>query len=91
LSYGRDRKSVDGSGGGGWPGLTGGLAGLVYILASVLGRNRPAFALGAWLVIAGASCAWQAPADILATCALAGGGGFLLIAVIETRLRAYDS
>ena len=67
------------------------LAGLTYILASVLGRNRPAFALGAWLVIAGASCAWQAPVTILATCALAGGGAFLLIAVIETRLRAHAS
>ncbi len=66
------------------------LAGLIYILASVLGRNRPAFALGIWLVIAGASCAWLAPAAILATCALAGGGAFLLLAVIETRLRAHD-
>ena len=65
------------------------LAGLVYILASVLGRDRPAFALGAWLVIAGASCAWLAPAAIVATCALAGGGAFLLIAVIETRLRVH--
>jgi hypothetical protein len=66
------------------------LAGLIYILASVLARNWSAFALGAWLVIAGASCAWLAPAAILATCALAGGGGFLLLAVIETRLRAHD-
>lgn len=67
------------------------LAGLVYILASALGRNRLAFALGVWLVIAGASCAWLAPAAIVATCALAGGGGFLLLAVIETRLRAHAS
>ena len=67
------------------------LAGLVYVLASVLGRDRLAFALGAWLVIAGASCAWLAPAAIVATCALAGGAGFLLSAVIETRLRAHDS
>jgi hypothetical protein len=65
------------------------LAGLVYILASILGRDRLAFALGAWLVLVGASCAWLAPAAILATCALAGGGAFLLIAVIETRLRAH--
>jgi hypothetical protein len=65
------------------------LAGLAYILASALGRNRPAFALGAWLVIVAASCAWQAPATILATCALAGGGAFLLMAVIETGLRAH--
>ena len=67
------------------------LAGLTYILAAVLGRNRLAFALGAWLVIVGASCAWLAPATILATCALAGGGAFLLIAVIEIRLRAHDT
>jgi hypothetical protein len=65
------------------------LAGLIYILASVLGRDRPAFALGAWLVLAGASCAWLAPAAVLATCALAGGGAFLLIAVIETRFGAH--
>jgi len=65
------------------------LAGLTYILASALGRNRTAFVLGAWLVIAGASCAWQAPAAILATCALAGGGAFLLAAVIEAGFRAH--
>jgi hypothetical protein len=67
------------------------LAGLVYTLASVLGRNRLAFALGAWLVITGAGCAWLAPAAILATCALAAGGAFLLSAVIETWLRAHAS
>ena len=65
------------------------LGGLTYILASALGRNRTAFVLGAWLVIASASCAWQAPAAILATCALAGGGAFLLTAAIETRFRAH--
>ena len=65
------------------------LAGLTYILASALGRNRTAFVLGAWLVIAGASCAWQAPSAILATCALAGGGAFLLAAVIEAGFRAH--
>lgn len=63
------------------------LAGLVYILASALGRNRAALVLGAWLLLAAVSCAWQTPANILATCALAGAGGFLLIAAIETRLR----
>ena len=67
------------------------LAGLAYVLVSVLGRNRPAFALGAWLMIAGAGCAWQAPATTLAICALAGGGAFLLMAVIETGLRAHAS
>jgi len=65
------------------------LAGLTYILASAPGRNRTALVLGAWLVIAGASCAWQAPAAILATCALAGGGAFLLAAGIEAGFRAH--
>jgi hypothetical protein len=63
------------------------LAGLIYILASILGRNRTALTLGVWLIAVGISCAWQAPADMLATCALAGGGGFLLTALIEVRLR----
>ncbi len=67
------------------------LAGLTYILAAALGRDRPAFALGVWLVIVGASCAWQAPAAILATCALAGGGAFLLLAAIEGWLRGHAS
>jgi len=65
------------------------LAGLIYILAAALGRDRPALALGVWLVLAGASCAWLAPAAVLATCALAGGGAFLLIAAIESRLGAH--
>jgi LPXTG-motif cell wall-anchored protein len=67
------------------------LAGLTYLLASALGPDRTAFALGAWLVIVGASCAWQTPATILATCALAGGGAFLLMAAIKTGLRAHAS
>jgi hypothetical protein len=67
------------------------LTGLIYIFAAVLVRNRPALALGSWLVIVGASCGWLAPAAILATCALGGGGAFLLIALIETRLGAHAS
>jgi hypothetical protein len=65
------------------------LAGLTYVLASALRLDRTAFALGAWLVIVGVSCAWQAPAAVLATCALAGGGAFLLMAVIKTGLRSH--
>jgi hypothetical protein len=65
------------------------LIGLVYILASALAREVPTLALGCCLVIAAVSCAWLAPADVLATCALAGGGAFLLIALIEARIRAH--
>jgi hypothetical protein len=63
------------------------LAGLVYLAVAVLGGNRPALALGGWLVAVAAGCGWLAPAGILATCALAGGGAFLLIAFIEARRR----
>lgn len=62
------------------------LAGLVYLVAAVLGANRPALALGGWLVLVAVSCAWLAPPAMLATCALAGGGAFLLIAVAEARI-----
>src|ERR1700677_4230157 len=65
------------------------LAGLTYLLAAALRLDRTAFALGAWLVIVGVGCAWQAPAAILASCALAGGGAFLLMAVIKTGLRSH--
>ena len=65
------------------------LVGLTYILAAALGRYRSALALGAWIVIVGTSCAWLAPATILATCAVAGGGAFLLMAAIETGLRRH--
>jgi hypothetical protein len=65
------------------------LAGLTYILASALGRNWPVFALGGWLVLAAAACAWLALGTMVAACALAGGGAFLLMSVIETGLRAH--
>ena len=65
------------------------LAGLTYILASALGRNWPVFALGGWLVLVAAACAWLAPGTMVAACALAGGGAFLLMSVIETGLRAH--
>jgi hypothetical protein len=67
------------------------LAGMVYLLVSVLGRNLPAFAIGAWLVVVAACCAWLTPAAMLASCALAGGAGFFLIAFVEARLRAHAS
>lgn len=67
------------------------LAGLIYFLVAALGRDWPAFALGAWLTVVGVTCAWLAPAAILATCALAVGGTFLLMAVIETWFRAHAS
>jgi hypothetical protein len=66
-------------------------AGAVYLLAAVLGRNRLAMMLGTWLLIVGIGCAWQAPAVILASCALAGGGAFLLVAGIEQGMRARAS
>jgi len=72
------------------PGLWGGGQLAVYRMVALPCLLATA-ALGVWLVIVGTSCAWLAPATILATCALGGGGTFLLMAVIETRLRAHGS
>jgi hypothetical protein len=66
------------------------LAGLMYLLAARLGSSWLVLVFGAWLIVVGVSCAWLAPAAILAICALAGGGAFLLLAVLETRLRAHE-
>ena len=47
----------------------------------------PRLALGLWLLAAAAAGAWTGPVTNLAVCALAGGGGILLMAAIEPRLR----
>jgi hypothetical protein len=64
-------------------------AGLVFVVSSA-GPARldwPRLALGLWLLAVAASGAWTGPVTNLAVCALAGGGGILLMAAIEPRLR----
>jgi hypothetical protein len=63
--------------------------GLVFVATcAIYGRlDRPRLALGLWLLAVAAGGAWGAPVTNLAVYALAGGGGILLMAAIEPRLR----
>jgi hypothetical protein len=64
-------------------------AGLVFV-ASCAVTARPDWArlsLGLWLLAVAAGAVWGGPVTTLAVCALAGGGGILLMAAIEPRLR----
>jgi len=64
-------------------------AGLVFAASSAITArlNWPRLALGLWLLAVAAGGAWAGPVTNLAVCALAGGGGILLMAAIEPRLR----
>ena len=65
------------------------VAGLVFVAtsASITGLNWPRLALGIWLLAVAAGASWAGPVGVLAVCSLAGGGGVLLMAAIEPRLR----
>lgn len=65
------------------------VVGLVFVAScAIYGTlDRPRLALGLWLLAVAAGGAWGAPVTNLAVYALAGGGGILLMAVIEPRLR----
>ena len=64
------------------------VAGLVFVASSAIttGLNWPRLILGVWLLAVAAGAAWAGPVGVLAVCALAGGGGVLLMAAIEPRL-----
>jgi hypothetical protein len=64
-------------------------AGLVFVASSAINTRLdwPRLALGLWLLAVAAGGAWAGPVTNLAICALAGGGGILLMAAIEPRLR----
>jgi len=64
-------------------------AGLVFVVssASPARLDWPRLALGLWLLAVASAGAWTGPVTNLAVCALAGGGGILLMAAIEPRLR----
>ncbi len=65
------------------------VAGLVFVASSAVNARLdwPRLALGLWLLTVAAGGAWAGPVTNLAVCALAGGGGILLMAAIEPRLR----
>ena len=63
-------------------------AGLVFVATSAVAArlNWARLALGLWLLAVAAGAAWCGPVTVFAVCALAGGGGVLLMAIIEPRL-----
>ena len=65
------------------------VAGLVFATSSAITARLdcPRLALGLWLLAVAAGGAWAGPVNSLAVGALAGGGGILLMAAIEPRLR----
>jgi hypothetical protein len=64
-------------------------AGLVLLASSAVTAkvDWPRLAVGLWLLAVACGGAWGGPVTDLAVCALAGGGGILLMAAIEPRLR----
>jgi hypothetical protein len=64
-------------------------AGLVFVATSAVAArlNWARLVLGLWLLAVAAGGAWGGPVTVFAVCALAGGGGVLLMAIIEPRLR----
>src|SRR5207249_7134146 len=65
-------------------------AGLVFVATSAVAArlNWTRLALGLWLLAVAAGGAWGGPVTTFAVCALAGGGGVLLMAVVEQIGRA---
>ncbi len=65
------------------------VAGLVFVASSAIHARLdwPRLTVGIWLLAVAAGGAWAGPVTNLAVCALAGGGGIVLMAAIEPRLR----
>jgi hypothetical protein len=63
--------------------------GLVFVASSAVGTRLDwaRLSLGLWLLAVAAGAAWGGPVTALAVCALAGGGGVMLMAAIEPMLR----
>jgi hypothetical protein len=65
------------------------VVGVVFVASCAINGilDWPRLALGLWLLGVAAEGAWAGPVTYLAVCALAGGGGILLMAAIEPLLR----
>src|SRR5689334_13387177 len=62
-------------------------AGLFYLSTSIVQLNWPVAGLGAWLLVAAAVGGFAGPAGVWGVNALAAGLAYLLMALIEPRLR----
>jgi hypothetical protein len=61
---------------------------LIYLVGAAIWRDWLMFALGGWLALVAAAGAWAGPAGVLLAEALAGGGGFLVAALIARQRRS---
>jgi hypothetical protein len=63
-------------------GATGPLlvAGLIYLLGAAIWRDLAMFAMGCWLAVVASVGVWTGPVTVLLVNAVAGGGGFLVMA-----------
>jgi hypothetical protein len=59
------------------------VAGVVYVATSASRLNWPVLGLGLWLIAVAAGGAFAGPVGVWGVIALAGGAGFLLIAVLR--------
>lgn len=64
------------------------VTGLIYVVAAAIWVDLTMFGLGIWLLAVAAAGAWAGPAGALAVGALAGGGGFLVMAAFLSRKTA---
>ena len=56
------------------------VTGMVYLVGAAIWRDWPMFAMGAWLAVVVAVGVWTGPVTVLLVDAVAGGGGFLVMA-----------
>jgi hypothetical protein len=61
---------------------------LIYLVGAAIWHEWSMFYLGAWLALVAGVGAWTGPVNLLLVGAIAGGGGFLLAAVLTHRQRA---
>jgi hypothetical protein len=58
---------------------------LIYLVGAAIWREWSMFYLGAWLALVAGAGAWTGPVNLLLVGAIAGGGGFLVAAVLSHR------
>ena len=68
-----------------WPTLAGFLVGVLYLGEGAARRNVLHYALGTWLALTSTAALFLGMPSLFWVLALAGGGGFVVAAVLESR------
>lgn len=72
-----------------WPASATLVVGVLYLATGFLFQDTASYALGAWMLIAGAASVFAGVPGNFAVLALAGGGGFLVAALLWQRAWAH--